>query len=76
MIIAEKVAEVSNDEKVLHTLSESEGTDLSALDSADKVELQVLKQRRLLTLRERADKVVSITPDGHEPREARNCNST
>ena len=64
MIVAEKVAEISNDEKVLHRLSESEGTDVSNLDSADKVELQVLKQRRLLTLRERADKVVSITPEG------------
>jgi len=64
MIMAEKMAEVSCDENVLHALSESAETDVSKLDPADMVELQVLKQRRLLILHERADKVLSITPEG------------
>ena len=64
VIVSEKVAEAARDENVLRMLSESPETDLSKLGSANMAELQVLKQRRLLLLRERAEKVISITPEG------------
>lgn len=64
IIVAEKVAEISHDEEVLQALSKSVETDVSKLGPADSAELQVLKQRRLVTVHERADKIISITPQG------------
>ena len=66
VIVAEKVAGISHDEEVLHVLSESAENDVSKLSPADLAELQVLKQRRLVTIHERADKIISITQEGLE----------
>ena len=63
-IVADKVAETLHDEEVLRRLSESAETDVSKLSAADSAELQILKQRRLVTVHERAEKIISITPEG------------
>jgi phenylalanyl-tRNA synthetase alpha chain len=63
-IVAQKEAEVSRDEELLGALAKSGETDVSNLSSPDLAELQVLKQRRLVTLHERADKAVWITQEG------------
>jgi phenylalanyl-tRNA synthetase alpha chain len=64
VIVAQKDAEVSRDEELLSALLRSAETDMSKLDQADLAELQVLKQRRLVTTHERADKIISITREG------------
>lgn len=64
MIVAEKMAETSRDEELLQGLSKSLETDISKLDAADSAQLQVLKQRKLVSVHERVDKVISITQEG------------
>ena len=63
-IVAQRDAEVAHDEELLRALVKSGETDLSNLNSADLAELQVLKQRRLVTLHERSGKAISITQEG------------
>jgi phenylalanyl-tRNA synthetase alpha chain len=64
IIAAEKEAEVSQDEGLLRRLSETEAIDISGLSPADRTELQVLRQRKLLALHERTNRIISITPNG------------
>ena len=63
-IVAQKDAEASHDEELLSALSKSAETDLSKLSTADLAELQILKQRRLVTLHERTSKIISVTQQG------------
>jgi phenylalanyl-tRNA synthetase alpha chain len=63
-IAAQKDAEVSHDEELLSVLSKSAETDLSKLSTADLAELQILKQRRLVTLHERTSRIISVTQQG------------
>jgi phenylalanyl-tRNA synthetase alpha chain len=63
-ITADKVAGASRDEGLLQELSKSRETNVSNLSSADSSHLQVLRQRRLVTVHERAEKSVSITDEG------------
>ena len=64
IIVAANVAGMMHDEEVLRTLSKCAETDVSKLNAEDSAELQILKQRRLVTVHERADKIISITPEG------------
>jgi phenylalanyl-tRNA synthetase alpha chain len=63
-IIAQKDTEASRDEELLSTLSKSAEIDMSKLSHADLAELHALKQRKLVTIHERADKIISITQEG------------
>lgn len=64
LIVAEKAPPVSQDEKVLRRLSETSGIDVSKLDPADLSQLRVLRQRKLVNVQERVDKIISITEEG------------
>ncbi len=64
VIVADKLAERSRDEDLLQTLSRRADIDTSSLDPGDLVELQVLVQRKLATVRQRTEKVVVITSEG------------
>lgn len=64
MILAEKVAPAWHDEQVLQELSETPSVEVSKLNPADSAQLPVLKQRRLVSLQERVDKIISITEEG------------
>jgi len=66
VIVAHKIAPVSHDEEVLQRLAQSTETDVSALGPTESAQLRVLKRRRLVTLHERVDKIISITPDGSD----------
>jgi len=64
LIVAEKVPPISGDEKLLHKLSETSGIEVSKLMPAESAQLRVLKQRRLVKVQERVDKIISITEEG------------
>jgi phenylalanyl-tRNA synthetase alpha chain len=64
IIVAQKDAKGSPDEELLGALAKSTETDASRFSQVESAELNVLKQRRLVTLRERADKAISITQEG------------
>ena len=64
IIVAQKDAEGSRDEELLGVLAKSTETDASRFGPVESAELNVLKQRRLVTLHERAYKAISITQEG------------
>jgi phenylalanyl-tRNA synthetase alpha chain len=64
VIVAQNDAEVSRDEELLSALSRSAEIDVSKLSPSELAELHLLKQRKLVTIHERADKIISITQEG------------
>jgi len=63
-IVATRLPDRSPDEEVLERLSNSPEIDVSRLSPADSAQLNLLKQRRLVSVHERTDKVISITEEG------------
>jgi len=66
MIVADKVAPVADDEELLQRLSKSTETVVSGFSSLESTQLSMLKQRKLVTLHERVEKIISITKHGSE----------
>jgi len=66
VILADKLAKRSRDEDLLETLSRALDVDTSSFNPTDLAELQVLVQRKLVTVRQRREKVILITPEGLE----------
>jgi phenylalanyl-tRNA synthetase alpha chain len=64
IIVADKIPPPSEDEQVLEKLSKRDEVDLRELRDAESEQLKVLKQRRLASLHERVDRIISITADG------------
>ncbi len=64
IVVVDKEPQVGRDEDLLRTLAKSPETDVSRLSADDLTELRVLGQRRLVSVRERTDKVISATDEG------------
>jgi phenylalanyl-tRNA synthetase alpha chain len=64
VIVAENVPPTSRDEELLRSLSESPETDVSKLSAADSAQLRTLKQRKLVTLHDRVNRLISISGEG------------
>ena len=64
VIVADKLAQRSRDEDLLQTLSRSQEIDAFYLSPSDLAEVEVLAQRKLVTVRQRTEKVILITPEG------------
>jgi len=64
LIVADKVPEASRDEELLRALLRRTEADTLAFDPADLAELQVLTQRKLVTLRQQVKKVILVTREG------------
>lgn len=64
IIVADKIPTPSEDEQVLEKLSKRDEVDVSEFSDAESDQLKVLKQRRLVTLHERVDRIIAITADG------------
>ena len=64
VIVAERTPAALQDEEFLRRLSVTSGTDVSKLGPADAAQLRVLKQRRLVNVQERVEKIISMTEEG------------